>query len=211
MEDSQPGFLPAERLWPKVSRVKVSKLKISLVGHAAVQCTHWKINLVKAAVRINLQCQRIWELSEAYLNVFVKHAACTWDLSHFYYRTINFHDNVWGWITVSLQYHKTLTLRHSSPLHDWSGRAALHLCNIFTGSSQASSINKTVWPVLPVAGSHQDGCQTHGNSTSQGTTTNIAHGENEGTKERNCVSLLLSFFVFLQYTCHNVPHAVAPQ
>lgn len=66
-EDSQPRFLPAELLWPQVNRAKLSKLKISLVGHTAVWCTYWKINLVKQPVRIDLQCQ--W-ISKTYLMLF---------------------------------------------------------------------------------------------------------------------------------------------
>lgn len=113
------------------------------------------------------------------------------------------------------------TLSPSSLHHVWSDRCTPHLCNIPTRfiiqSWQASSINtKKLWPTLfffcsrftprrqPAA------WELH---FTRNSTTNIAHGENEGTKERNSVSLwAFFFFSFLAaHTPQSVPHAVARQ
>lgn len=97
------------------------------------------------------------------------------------------------------------TLSPSSLHHVWSDRCAPHLCNIPTRfiiqSWQASSINtKKLWPTLFffAAGSHQDGSQPHGNSTSQGTAQQILHMERtrEQKRETVCHSGLFSFFLF---------------
>lgn len=113
------------------------------------------------------------------------------------------------------------TLSPSSLHHVWSDRCAPHLCNIPTRfiiqSWQASSINtKKLWPTLFffAAGSHQDGSQPHGNSTSQGTAQQILHMERtrEQKRETVCHSGLFSFFSFLAaHTPQSVPHAVARQ
>lgn len=66
MEDSQHRFLPAEILWPQVNTAKLSKLKLSLVGHTTVWCAHWKINLAKVPVTTNLKWQ--W-ISKGYQNL----------------------------------------------------------------------------------------------------------------------------------------------
>lgn len=241
-----PGFSPLRHSDLKWTGAKLSKLKISLVGHATVWCTHWKIN----PVRIHLQCRwvskryrrlikrvlffRTQSLCQVYLPeicyVFCVcvccggahlHCNCGWETRPRQTLRARRKSIWWNHGAVKLLV-PVYTLSPSSLHHVWSDRCAPHLCNVPTRfiiqSWQASSINKKKQKkncgllfLFFAAGSHQDGSQPHGNSTSQGTAQQILHmaRTREQKRETVCHSGLFFFFFLAAHTPQSVPHAVA--